>query len=310
MAQRSKKQHFVPQNYLRRFADDKGKLFVFDKTNGTVTRSTVQNVAHQRAFYDVDMGKDGPQIDPQVVEYFLAEDDAKYKRVVDALIERAPHFGIEPDLKSQMSYHIALQSHRTPAFRHLLSSIFDLGPDGIADMLVRAGYNGPLLDLYSMKKFIPEEASIWHAAIMSKFVPQFAEELLRNIWTFEISGTESAFYTSDNPVVRHAEVRVSVGAVPNFGSADMEILLPLSPRHNLVVYGRGGYPDLQKWDGKLLSVDSASLTRSNRLQTAYARRFLYSSSDNFGHAEELLREHPEIQEHSLRFITPARDASS
>jgi hypothetical protein len=52
-----KKQHYVPQVYLRRFTVDGERLYVFDKLQQDPMRrirlSNVQNVAHENNFYDI-----------------------------------------------------------------------------------------------------------------------------------------------------------------------------------------------------------------------------------------------------------------
>lgn len=68
----AKHQHFVPQFYLRQFADDKEKLFVFDKPQGEVFASSTDDVAVSKHFYDVDQSFLPEGADPQFVERNLA----------------------------------------------------------------------------------------------------------------------------------------------------------------------------------------------------------------------------------------------
>ena len=47
-----KKQHYVPQFYLKRFSTDGHSVFVFDKFTQKVFRTNIANVASGRYFYD------------------------------------------------------------------------------------------------------------------------------------------------------------------------------------------------------------------------------------------------------------------
>lgn len=47
-----KRQHYVPRFYLRRFADPKGQVTVFDRVSARGYRTSVANVAVESGFYD------------------------------------------------------------------------------------------------------------------------------------------------------------------------------------------------------------------------------------------------------------------
>ncbi|HTU91364.1 MAG TPA: DUF4238 domain-containing protein, partial [Gemmataceae bacterium] len=51
--QKRKRQHYVPQSYLRRFCKDGQQLFAFDKTNRKSVQTSVANVALEHYFYDM-----------------------------------------------------------------------------------------------------------------------------------------------------------------------------------------------------------------------------------------------------------------
>lgn len=47
-----KKQHFVPRFYLNNFTDSESNIYAFDMIRVESFRSTVDNIAHQKYFYD------------------------------------------------------------------------------------------------------------------------------------------------------------------------------------------------------------------------------------------------------------------
>jgi hypothetical protein len=89
--QRKKKQHFVPQMYLRRFAHE-GRIAVFDKPSGKVFPANVKDVAQERLFYDIpaEVLADVPEgYNPQFVEDHLAETEAVFSTEIEALLNRS-----------------------------------------------------------------------------------------------------------------------------------------------------------------------------------------------------------------------------
>ena len=69
---KTKKQHYVPQSYLKRFAHDSQRLWVFDKVSGIIFKSNVIDVAQKRYFYDLPERANNLGIDVQSAEKVLA----------------------------------------------------------------------------------------------------------------------------------------------------------------------------------------------------------------------------------------------
>jgi hypothetical protein len=68
----TKKQHYVPQFYLKRFADARKRIYVFDKLTKRSFLASVTDIANERYFYDFptngqDKNQDFPaDVDAQV----------------------------------------------------------------------------------------------------------------------------------------------------------------------------------------------------------------------------------------------------
>ncbi len=117
----SKRHHFVPQFYLRRFADGEGKLRIY--RSGTALepiRSSVKDAAVRTGFYKIDM--DGPG-DPMQLEAELSriEGDAA------GAIARICAGGFPPtDFdRGVLSVFMALQLTRTPEHRLVMEKQVD-----------------------------------------------------------------------------------------------------------------------------------------------------------------------------------------
>ena len=110
-----KKQHYVPQGYLRRFANTRGQLYVFDKYTCRSFVSTVHDVANINYFYDFgpdvieeivanidahpELGITPEQrqrlLDPQLIEHQLGENvDKRFPRLLDEIVQAAEHGGM------------------------------------------------------------------------------------------------------------------------------------------------------------------------------------------------------------------------
>jgi hypothetical protein len=81
----TKRQHFVPQLLLRRFADQNGKLYFFSKRfpDKGVLRTTPENLFHERHLYTA-TDKEG--IEDLTLESFYAEIESRADRVIEKIV--------------------------------------------------------------------------------------------------------------------------------------------------------------------------------------------------------------------------------
>lgn len=87
-----KKQHYVPQFYLKRFTYDGERLFVFDKIAQKQRVANVKDIAHENYFYDIPMESlheevDVNNFDVQVVEKALGGIEGKYSQTIKEVLE-------------------------------------------------------------------------------------------------------------------------------------------------------------------------------------------------------------------------------
>lgn len=50
----TKNQHYVPQSYLRYFANSKEQLWVYDTKDKKSFKTSIRNIASERFFYDIE----------------------------------------------------------------------------------------------------------------------------------------------------------------------------------------------------------------------------------------------------------------
>lgn len=124
----AKNQHYVPQFYLKYFADN-DKLYVFDKINKKSFLTNVRNIASENYFYDLplelisdDMKDEFSAVDKQELEKVMASIEYYCKNNFDSLItsfvlgnpKRLYDMDIlTDDLRSEMAFFMATQVLRT-----------------------------------------------------------------------------------------------------------------------------------------------------------------------------------------------------
>lgn len=96
----TRKQHWVPQFYLRHFADSSGQLHAYNKSNGVFYRTKVENVCSKRDLYevqysDIEADSDDKYYEQNLIETKLSESESQisvsYSRLLqcckDAILE-------------------------------------------------------------------------------------------------------------------------------------------------------------------------------------------------------------------------------
>jgi len=89
MAERVKAEHVVPQFYLRRWTNARGKLYVFDKPSGRVFQSGVDGVGCETRFYDNPEAPTGRPDDQQLVEKYLSKLEDGFASAFGSLVSQA-----------------------------------------------------------------------------------------------------------------------------------------------------------------------------------------------------------------------------
>ncbi|PEJ11504.1 hypothetical protein CN684_00635 [Bacillus wiedmannii] len=92
---RVKNEHYVPQSYLRAFANKKEQLFVYDKVKKTYYISKVDKVAAEGKYFDLPLpeGVSIPEVEKmneeQLIEKHFAEKiEGPYKRYLNQIRTR------------------------------------------------------------------------------------------------------------------------------------------------------------------------------------------------------------------------------
>ena len=276
----TKKEHYVPQCYLRNFAiaGNPEKIHVFDKTKAQTRRK--QNIldnAQERYFYDIDidrildeaseenrtaiikqLGDDYDMLRNDKTQYieklFGKELEGNYSQLLKNIIDKACNatpwyvsncYCMSEEQKIAFSVYLSIQYLRTRKTRNMIEE----GYTKLYETLFRKIYNQKCeddelkLDPGDVTFSIGEEAlKIPHAEMLLNMdaTLDLSVAFLNHIWVIYINNTKIPFWTSDSPVVLN---NTPSGGMANKGitSRRIEIYFPLNGKVCLALYDREAY---------------------------------------------------------------------
>lgn len=296
-----RRHHFVPQFYLRRFADGDGRLGVIDLHKPKARRTaTVGDVAVIKDFYTVVHTKGH---DTTIVESVLAEIDGQAARLISRVAHGViPLAGLD---RFHFSLWLAMQAVRGPGPRRQMEAFgatmakFEIAMgatrerarrtlaerDGaepseaqIEALLEAARRGAPGVDIV-----VPQNALV---PAMLKLGFDTGVFLYERQWT--ILHTEApGVLTSDQPIALYTEPQnrqpfEGIG----IATAD-EILVPLDRSHVLVAH------ELHDFPTGILRVRGAELADLNRQIVQFAHGEVYGHPDDIGRTSTKLLPSPD-----------------
>ena len=284
--QNTRRQHYVPQFYLKKFSENGTSVFVFDKTTDSVFETNTHNIAQERYFFDLpqEVVKDK---DPRVLEEVFSEMETDYGSLLDEIqssLARKKRFN--PKHKFKMSLFVIIQYFRTREYRErdaaLRAATLDLMNQELAreGLKLKYGYREEAAN-HLIRLFDPDMLNI-----LTKILKEY-------IWIIWNNKTKHPFYTSDNPIVVASELEDPAG----FASPGVEVLLPITSKLLLSICDRQFFASSSGSDCKSIGLhDVTRVEYYNRLQVMSSSRQVYCSADDFGLAKEVCAQNPSIRD--------------
>lgn len=289
-----KRQHYVPVFYLNGFTNANNKIFVYDKAKEKVFETGVENIACEHSFYDSDIFK-SDFIEEQYIEKsysYIESEFAPFLLGFINKIESKDKFEISNEEKNTISNFLAFQIERTKEYREILMQLScsmkdKLKERGITDeQLLNMGFDFNNLD--------PKELhldSIVNGGDMREIL---SETLKKHILILVVNNTNKPFYTSDNPIVKIANIIDDYVSYSGFASKGIEIIFPLNSKYLLVFCEREYFKELEVFENKMLhSSDVEHISYYNSHEVTGSFRQIYSSEKNFDIITELKNKYPE-----------------
>lgn len=211
-----KKQHYVPQFYLRNFKDDSYDGGVINCFNVKTKKSyigSIDKVAQKKYFYESAKNS---------LEYQLSEIENESSRYIHNLVRNKKYKYLNNlDVRANLSYYMSLQFIRTYDKR---------------DWIKNHSYN--LKKEFSQKIEIPpkfqqlfeefpldEHIKDWHLEYIEKLSLKFFKYFYYKKWILIKNKTKLNFWTSDNPIAVWNPTNP-----PGLGQDKSFIFFPLSPK--------------------------------------------------------------------------------
>ena len=294
---KDKKQHYIPQCYLRLFSDDQKHIWTFDKKKGSEYSSTITDVCTKNDFYTI--SKEYVESNEGVSPLSLEKDFFAdwYEPKFSEYLQKINHLAIEAinsshniiSLNNEQKYSFAkllvIQTNRLPSIKYDNESTFDefmpkvmqLFKEGLSKEM-----NNPDIAKLDVEVSIVDK-SVYHAKntfLNEELVGNYAAELSKNIWTFSFS-KDCDFYTSDFPITVNAHkknVRPICQGLAQYGA---EVTYPLSKNLALTIWDKEYFADKDKKDLSLCTATPKEIRTFNALRYSYAQRQLFSCKNNF-----------------------------
>jgi len=302
--QKTKKQHFVPRLYLKRFADDRHKLFVFDKTLFKSFSADIADIAQEKFFYDIPESEESQKLgmNVQVVETALARIERYLAPTFEAILRRieSKHAKniFRPEHRTYMSVFLALQATRTKEFRTLMTELAEKTLNATLKPMIEENFPNVSSDTFEIK-LKKEFKPLYHDGFIFNFEHQrrFAAILHNHIWIVGANSTRQPFYVSDHPVVKWRHLpspNTSLHTNMGIASPGIEIAFPLSPKYILLLFDRFIFDEFKSKDGTLWKMTEENVTYYNSLQVRQSYRQVYCLTNTFDLAKEMCQADPAL----------------
>jgi len=281
----TKRQHFVPQFYLRHFSANENQIFVFDKIENKAFPSSIASVASAKFFYDWDELNSiaGQQYIETKFSKLEAVVGVTLKELIDSL--KMPSFsGITTQAKCNIAEYLWYQMIRNQEGRTIAKQVNEI----LLTHLSEENFPNLVTEKYDEK--------VEHLKmLLSVDVSKQVDHLTSGIWIFVNNQTAANFYTSDNPVVHHVHEDVHRLA--------RETFFPLTPKLGIMILPREYFQEFETFENQILDLDDeAYIQFYNVLQTSQSTRQIFSISDNLTHAEMLVAKNPQLSEINRRRV--------
>jgi hypothetical protein len=267
-----KKQHFIPQFYLRSFANDY-KIYCYDKVRDVSYQTTVKDIAQQNHFYEAE------ELIRGTIEKIFNKKDQLFNTVYLKLLQKKDIYQLSEYERDIFFVFIAIQILRTDEFRSTLQNVSDQAINKLAE---KTGVKVP--DGYMIYTH-PESTKRMHLRMVHDRakVIDFSDSLSIRKWILFENDTGYPLWTSDNPVTMDNGYSHELGIL----SKGSEIHFPLTPDLCLTSFDPSTHRPPNNNKMEFLNIDY-----NNMLQVTRSKRFIYSSTNDFTLARMFLRDYP------------------
>jgi hypothetical protein len=313
---KTKKQHYVPQCYLRHFGGEHSDyLFVYDKKSQKCWRSAICDVAAEGYFYDLSFAEsleadtlaflhshnvslEQLKEDQTIEKYLASKIEKRYSELLSSLSTRFKQLTpwteknctfLSREEKEEFSYYLTVQMLRTRAVR---DSILD-SADCLQQVLIDMGIKKENVDQFSLKE--SQAGNIQGRMLLdTSNILKTAKLLNQLTWVLYINRTSHLLYTSDSPVTRKAHAKHSFLSMTGLTSPGVELCIPISSNLLLIMI-EGNFHKLPKSIDRTWKEMNFENVRHYNARCIYqSHRYVYSSTDDFSFLLEIAKKDPKV----------------
>lgn len=287
-----KNQHFVPQSYLDRFAENKRVSVFFIEDGRLLSNQNPRNYAAERYYYDV--SKDelkellkqqveiNPDVEhnidwdnPQLIEVYFSRCEADVKELFDRLEKGTDQIASVGNIAKIVVFLHDL-AYRNHAYRDTIAKINEVTYLALMQLNLTEEQRQYVEKTYGQKQARDQQlhAITDVAPVLQTYTKLFGEYELY----FATAEKDARFLISDDPAFA---IRLD----------EPEICFPLSGKHALLFRRLGVTASIMGADmpiGNRISISIPNVVRYNTLQFCAASRYVFGDAFNLGQMKLLL----------------------
>lgn len=293
-----KNQHYVPRFYLKNFLNKERRFWAFQKDSKKIFQTTPDNVANEKFFYDLPIMDDALG-EEQAIEKYLSTFESIIAPLLAGFLKKVDAREIDSldeDLRSLLCDFLVLQIIRTKAQREGTIQMNAL----LKTNLIESGWLSETQINEIKSSNVDETAKrIQLERIVSDggMKGEFSAILKGHIWLLFKNLTKTPYYTSDHPVIKIPHVDRSPRSNNGYKSNGIEVAIPLSSTHLLVLLERTHFKDFEKYENEVMvHYDEANVTYYNSLQVSQSYRTLICQDNDFELAIEMATKDPHLRD--------------
>lgn len=299
-AEENRKQHFIPQCYLRNFSSNNKNIFIYDKEKSKSFRNTVENVAYIDYFYElpkqfIENIEDIPNGTKFYEKTFFADTVEKYySQILGKIINKGNSWLrkedideiINPQEKELFARLIAIQYLRLPNIREKYSDLRKKGIDFTSDLIKsHLSFENPK-QKEEIESFQAEYDKSFDPILHSELYAD--EELLIGItkhilnkhWIYYVAENKD-FYTSDNPIIIKPHIPNQRRFYEGFGMDGSEIIFPIGSSILLTMWDSIYFDKMGEISDSFNEITDKQKREYNLYQYMYSNKQTYSLNNDF-----------------------------
>jgi hypothetical protein len=270
-----KRQHYVPKFYLKSFGNP--TIYCYDKLKNKSIKTTIDNIAVGKAFYDLD-GIEG------ALESSLAQIETYSSQAYYELLEKKDVGKLSKASKVNLFLFLGAQFLRTEENRLALK---DMSSQSLGKLAKISGIKIP-----DQFKVTYDDKTVKRMSIhmLIENAPKIACMFYQKKWVVQENDNSIPLWTSDHPIALHN----TIDKGPFYGSLGImckgiEIRFPLTSKLNLISFD----PTTHRIKGDASKLEEGNVIYDNMIQLRKCSRFVYASSDkDFERARMFIKDYP------------------